>query len=114
MAAAPLARDPLESLSWAIVASLIVLPVTWTTTPLALIPVALAALTRSRGTDLARAVSLALASALVVADVAIALPVALWLVAGLLFVAIRISRRDAGPANADGAAEVPASSQAGL
>jgi len=91
IAVARLVRDPLESLTWAIVASLIVLPVTWYHYPVALIPVALAAWTRTRGAVRARAVSLTLAAAIVVADVAIALPVALWLAVLLLFVAVRWS-----------------------
>jgi hypothetical protein len=96
LAVARLVRDPLESLSWAIVASLIVLPVTWYHYPVALIPVALAAWTRSRGEVRARAVSLALVAALVVADIAIALPVALWLAVLVLFVAVRWSRPELG------------------
>jgi hypothetical protein len=93
---ARLVSDPLESLSWAVVASLIVLPVTWYHYPVALIPVALAAWTRSRGAVRARAVSLALAAAIVVADIAIALPVALWLAVLLLFAAVRWSRPESG------------------
>src|ERR1035437_9269779 len=96
IAAARLVRDPLESMSWAIVASLIVLPVTWYHYPVALVPVALAAWTRSRGTARARSVTLALAAAIVVADVAIALPVALWLAVVLLLVAVRRSRPQSG------------------
>ncbi len=96
IAVARLVRDSLESLNWAIVASLIVLPVTWYHYPVALIPVALAAWTRSRGTARARSVSVALAAAVVVADVAVALPVALWLGVVLLFVAVRRSRPQSG------------------
>lgn len=96
IAAARLVRDPLESISWAIVASLIVLPVTWYHYPVALIPFALAAWTRSRGTARARSVTAALAAAVVVADVAVVLPVALWLAVVLLFVAVRLSRRGSG------------------
>lgn len=96
IAIARLGRDPLESMSWAIVASLIVLPVTWYHYPVVLIPVALVAWTRSRGMARARSVSVALAGAVVVADVAIVLPVALWLAVLLLLVAVRRSRRDSG------------------
>ena len=96
IAAARLVRDPLESLSWAIVASLIVLPVTWYHYPVALIPVALVAWTRSRGAARARSVSVALAAVVVVADVSVALPVAIWLAVVLLFVAVRRSRPQSG------------------
>jgi hypothetical protein len=96
IAIARLGRDPLESMSWAIVASLIVLPVTWYHYPVVLIPVALVAWTRSRGMARARSVSVALAGAVVVADVAIVLPVALWLAVLLLLVAVRRSRPGSG------------------
>jgi len=46
VAAARWVRDPLESFGWAIVASLVVLPVTWYHYPVALMPIALAAWTR--------------------------------------------------------------------
>ena len=104
-------RDPLESMGWAIVASLIVLPVTWYHYPVALIPVALAAWSRSRGAPRAHSVTLALVAAVVVADVAIALPVTLWLAVLLLFVAVRRSRPDSGPEPA--AATEPVGAQAG-
>ena len=84
--------DRLESLTWAVVASLVVLPVTWYHYPVALIPVALAAWTRSRGRPGAGRVTAALAAAYLVADAAIVLPVALWLGVALLFVAVRWSR----------------------
>ena len=89
--AARLVRDPLESIGWAIVASLIVLPVTWYHYPVALIPVAIVAWTRSRGSVRGPFVSKALVAAIVVADAALALPVALWLAVGLLFLAVRRS-----------------------
>ncbi len=96
VAAARLVRDHLESLGWAIVASLVVLPVTWYQYPVALIPVALAAWTRSRGTPRGRRVTSALVAAHVVGDAAILLPVALWLAVALLFVAVRWSRPQPG------------------
>jgi hypothetical protein len=89
---ARLVSDRLESLAWAIVASLVVLPVTWYHYPVALIPIALAAWTRSRGRPGARRVIAALAAAYLIADAAIMLPVALWLGVALLFVAVRWSR----------------------
>jgi hypothetical protein len=89
--AARLVRDPLESVGWAIVASLVVLPVTWYHYPVALIPVALVAWFRSRGMARGRRVTAALLGAYVVADIAILAPVALWLSVALLFVAVRWS-----------------------
>jgi hypothetical protein len=66
----------------------------------ALVPVALAAWTRSRGTPRGRRVTWALMAALFVSDVAIVLPVALWLAVAVLFAAVRWSRPelDLGPA----------------
>ena len=101
VAAARLVRDPLLSLSCAIVASLIVLPVTWYHYPVVLIPIALAAWLRSRGTPDARRVTRALLGAYVVADAAILFPVVLWLGVALLFTAVSWSR----PSVPDPAAE---------
>ncbi len=85
--------DPLESVAWAILASMVVLPVTWYHYPVALIPIALAAWTRSRGAGAARQITLWLLAAVLVADAAILLPVASWLAIGCLFVAVRLSRQ---------------------
>lgn len=95
--AARVVHDPLESFAWAVVASLVVLPVTWYHYPVALMPVALAAWTRSRGTHLGRRVTALLVAAYLVADVAIVLPVTLWLAVVLLFAAVRWSRARSGP-----------------
>ena len=92
LAAARLAGDGLESFGVAVVASLVVLPVTWYHYPVALIPVALAAWTRSRGTARGRRVTWVLMGAYLVGDAAILLPVTLWLAVALLFVAVRWSR----------------------
>jgi hypothetical protein len=92
VAAARLVRDPLLSLTCAIVASLIVLPVTWYHYPVVLIPIALAAWLRSRGTPDGRRVTRALLGTYVVADAAILIPVALWLGVALLFTAVSWSR----------------------
>jgi len=89
---ARLVRDPLLSLTCAIVASLIVLPVTWYHYPVALIPVAIAAWTRSRGMPQARRVSITLFVAWILADAAIALPVTTWIAMALVLVAVRMSR----------------------
>jgi hypothetical protein len=109
VAAARLVRDHLESLGWAIVASLVVLPVTWYHYPVALIPIAVAAWTRSRGTPRGRRVTFALVAAYVVGDVAIVLPVALWLAVALLFVAVRWSRPQPGLEPAPDTAPTPQS-----
>ena len=92
LAAARFVRDPLESFGWAVVASLVVLPVTWYHYSVALIPIAVAAWTRSRGLPRGRSVTMALVAACVVADAAIMLPVALWLAVAALFMAVRWSR----------------------
>jgi hypothetical protein len=92
VAAARLFRDPLESTAWAIVGSLVVLPVTWYHYPVALLPVALAACTRSRGAAASRSVVVCLAAAVVVADAAIIAPVAEWLAVALMLVAVRRAR----------------------
>jgi len=91
LAAARFVRDPLESLGLAVVASLIVLPVTWYHYSVALIPVAVAAWTRSRGLPRGRRVTMALVAACVVADAAIVMPVALWLAVAALLIAVRWS-----------------------
>ena len=96
IASARLVRDDLECFGWAVVASLVVLPVTWYHYPVALIPVALAAWTRSRGSSAGRRVTWALLGAYLVADVAIVLPVTLWLAVALLLVAVRWSRPQPG------------------
>jgi len=116
LSAARFVRDQLESFGWAVVASLVVLPVTWYHYPVALIPVALAAWTRSRGTPRGRSVTVALVAACLVADAAIVLPVALWLAVATLFLAVRWSRPQprpgsvlqAEPVLAEGAAASPA------
>lgn len=89
-------RDPLESFGWAVTASLVVLPVTWYHYPVALIPVALAAWTRSRCTPRGRRVTWALMAAYLVGDAALLLPVGLWLAVALLLVAVRWSRPEPG------------------
>jgi len=83
--------DPLESVGWAIVASLMVLPLTWYHYQVALLPVALAAWTRSRGSIHSKGVNNWLLAALVVADAAMLLPVAVWIAAALVLIAVRLS-----------------------
>jgi cobalamin synthase len=95
--ASRLVRDTLESLGWALVASLILLPVTWYHYPVALIPVAIAAWTRSRGMPQARRVSITIFVAWILADAAIALPVTTWIAMALVLVAVRMSRPSSSP-----------------
>jgi hypothetical protein len=104
VASARLVRDPLEAITWATIASLIILPVTWYHYPVALLPMALAAWLRSRNTVGSRGVAAALIAAYLVADLAIALPVLLWVAVALLLVAIRRSTDVAGVVPAEAAA----------
>lgn len=91
--------DPLTSLGIAAAASLVVLPVTWFHYPVALMPVALAALGRAAGTPAARAVGGLVGIALVVAALSIVLPVTLWLaVAAVLTAAWRTAPARTGAA----------------
>jgi hypothetical protein len=70
----------------------VLLPVPGYHYPVALLPVALAAWTRSRGSAASSGVNLRLAAAFVVADLSIALPVVQWLAVGLVLTAVRASR----------------------
>jgi glycosyl transferase family 87 len=89
--------DPVESLAWAAVASLVTLPVTWFHYPAALIPFAVAAVARSSAGSAAvkRRTRLLVAAAVAVSVVAIGLAPLVWLGVGLVVVAVRVSR--AGP-----------------
>ena len=88
-------RDSLTSLAVAAVASLVVLPVTWYHYPVALIPFAVAAVARSRGTAAAAPTLRLVAAALVVATLAIAWLPALWIAVGLGLAAV--ARSATGP-----------------
>jgi hypothetical protein len=83
--------DPVESFGLAVVASLVVLPVTWFHYPVAMIPVGLAAMARARGPAVARTAAL-LGGAVLVAGVAIVLPVVVWVAVGLVLLAAWTSR----------------------
>lgn len=91
LAAARHIHDDLQSVTVAIVASMVFLPVTWYHYPVALIPSALAIWMRSRGTARSRQISLALVAAWVLADVSIVLPVGLWLAVGVFLWAVSVS-----------------------
>lgn len=82
-------RDPVVSLALAAVASLVTLPVTWYHYPSALIPFAIAAMLRSRGTPRARTTTLLTGGAAVVAVASIAWLPLLWVGVGLLLLATR-------------------------
>lgn len=82
--------DSLTSFGIAAAASLVVLPVTWFHYPVALMPIATAALGRAAGTPAARATAGLVALAVVVAALSIVLPVTLWVaVAAVLAAAWR-------------------------
>ena len=90
--------DPVESLAWAVAASLVVLPVTWYHYPSALIPFALVAVLRAGPGGSSGAVTRTVAAAAVVAAVAIALLPLLYVAIGLVLVALRMSRPAAATA----------------
>ena len=83
-------RDPVESFAWATAASLVTLPVTWYHYPSALIPIAIAAGLRARGSD-SRPVWSLLVAAGVVAAVSIAALPLLYVAMGLVIAAARRS-----------------------
>ncbi|HYX10864.1 MAG TPA: glycosyltransferase 87 family protein [Candidatus Acidoferrum sp.] len=104
-------NDPVESLAWAAVASLVVLPVTWYHYPSALIPFAIVAVLRARteGPRAAQALGLVVAAA-VVAAVGIAWLPLIYVAIGLVIAAVRISGREASPSRVESpAAAIPAS-----
>jgi hypothetical protein len=84
-------RDLVESLAWAAAASLVILPVTWFHYPAAMIPFAMTALLRARGTAAATQVGGLVAAAVVVSVVAIAALPIFWVSVGLVIAAVRLS-----------------------
>jgi hypothetical protein len=90
-------RDTVESLSWAAAASLVILPVTWFHYPAAMIPFALAAVLRARGSTAATRVAGVVGAALAISIIAIAVLPLIWLAVGLVIVAARISTPEGGP-----------------
>lgn len=89
-------REPVESLAWAVVASLVILPVTWYHYPAALLPFAVVALLRC-GADpmVGRRVRGLLVMAAVTAAFAVTWLPLLYVAVGLVLVAIRVSARTA-------------------
>jgi len=86
-------RDPLESLAWAATASLVTLPVTWFHYPVALIPFAVVAWVRARGTAADAATGRLIGVAVLTSVVAILLPVTLWFAVAAVLGAVRRSAR---------------------
>jgi hypothetical protein len=89
--------DALTSLAVAATASLVLLPVTWYHYPPALIPFALAAVLRGRGTDRDVLTLALVALAGIVASLAIALPVLVWVSVGLVLAAVAVGRPSPQP-----------------
>ena len=92
-------RDPVESLAWAASVSLVILPVTWFHYPAALIPFAVVAILRARGTAATTRVAVLVASAITASIVAIAILPLIWLAVGLVIVSVRTSAIDATDTN---------------
>ena len=90
-------EDVVASLAWGATASLVILPVTWYHYPSALLPFALVALLRARGTAAARTTTALLVVAGVVAAIAIAWLPLLWVAIGLVLGAVHVSGRVAAP-----------------
>jgi hypothetical protein len=84
-------RDPVESLAWAAAASLVILPVTWFHYPAAMIPFALAAFLRARGSTAATQVAMLIGIATGVSIIAIAALPLIWLAVGLVIASVWIS-----------------------
>lgn len=95
VAAAVRVADPVESLAWAVAASLVILPVTWFHYPAALIPFAIAALLRAPRDAKVRAT---VAAAAVVAAIGIAALPLIYVAIGLVIAAARMSRPVRAPA----------------
>ena len=76
-------RDRLAGIAIAAIASLVLLPVTWYHYPTALIPFAVAAVVRARGSAAAQRTGALIAAAAVVATLSIAWIPGMWLAVGL-------------------------------
>jgi hypothetical protein len=85
--------DPVESLAWAAVASLVTLPVTWFHYPAVLIPFGVAAVARSSAGSAVsrRRTRLLVAAAVGVSVVAVGFAPLVWVAAALVLVAVRVS-----------------------
>ena len=92
VAAGRLLEDPIASFGVATIASLVALPVTWFHYPVALLPVAIAAATRSQPASQPATV-VALVAAVVVAGLAIMAPVVVWVAVAFVLLAVHVSRQ---------------------
>ena len=90
-------RDRLTGIAIAAVASLVLLPVTWYHYPTALIPFAVSAVVRARGTPAAGRTTGLIAAAAVVGTLSIAWVPALWLAIGLGLASVVASGRSGEP-----------------
>ncbi|HEY3188692.1 MAG TPA: glycosyltransferase family 87 protein [Solirubrobacteraceae bacterium] len=86
-------RDQLESLTWAAIASLVVLPVTWFHYPAALIPFGVAAVARAEVGDPSRRtpVRLLAAASVAVSVIAVGAAALVWIAVALLVAAVHVS-----------------------
>jgi hypothetical protein len=86
-------RDQLESLTWAAIASLVVLPVTWFHYPAALIPFGVAAVARAEVGDPGRRVPVRLltAASVTVSVLAVGAAPLVWVAVALLVSAVHVS-----------------------
>ena len=97
-AAALWLRDPLQSVTLAATASLVMLPVTWFHYPAALLPFAVMAWLRVRADGRPGSVGLPLAAAAIVSAGSIVFPVGLWVAVAAVLLAVHRSRaRDRDP-----------------
>jgi len=85
--------DDLASLAVAVVLSLVILPITWYHYAAALIPIAVAAVARSRGTSGNAGVVVLVGVAFAIAVVSVAALVAVWLAVGAVVAAVFLSTR---------------------
>ncbi len=86
------ARDPLTGFAWAAAASLVVLPVTWYHYPSAMIPIAIAAILRSRAQPaMARRVQALIVAAAILVALAIAWLPLIWPAVALVLAAAHAS-----------------------
>ncbi len=86
-------RDVIESLAWACIGSLVVLPVTWYHYLSLLIPFGIATYARSRSTEKPVPVYVLLICGVLVTDVSFIFPVGGWVGASIIMIAIHRSAR---------------------
>ena len=86
--------DPVESLAWAAVASLVTLPVTWFHYPVALVPFGIAAIVRAQAAPpvARRRTTLAIAGAVGMSIVAMGFAPLVWVAVALVLAGVALSR----------------------